>query len=66
MKKKTKKQIDSEIAAAFKIHFDRVAIPLFDIPKIYNIALQRVEKGQTSDEAVKALVPLYNELEYLK
>jgi signal transduction protein with GAF and PtsI domain len=57
--KRLQKQIDSQIEAAFKIHFDRVQIPIMDIPRIYRIAHEKIEKGMSADEAVKSISMLY-------
>jgi len=54
IKRKTKqeKQIDDEIAKAFKKHFDHVVIPLLDIPKIYDQARAAIAAGATADETL--------------
>ena len=59
MKKQTQKQIDKLIEQAFKIHFNRIQIPIMDIPRIYKIARERMEKGQTADEALLKIRELY-------
>jgi hypothetical protein len=57
--KKLDKSIDDAIEAAFKVHFDRVQIPIMDIPRIYRIARERIAKGQTANEAMLKIRELY-------
>jgi hypothetical protein len=64
--KRLQKQIDSQIEAAFKIHFDRVQIPIFDIPKIYDRARADIEAGKTADESLQALSQAYKTLNEVK
>lgn len=55
------KKRSKEISEAFKKHFDRVSIPIMDIPKIYNACEARVIGGQTPDEAMNFIRETYQE-----
>ena len=56
MKKPTKKQIEKQIEAAFSLHFNRIVIPIFDIPKIFEAARQGLALGLDLNEVMKDLV----------
>lgn len=56
-----KKEINDLIEKAFKKHFDRMTIPIMDIPKIYDRARVRILVGENSDQVLHSI-----SLEYKK
>lgn len=60
MTKKEKKQQDTEIESAFRIHFNYVEIPIMDIPKIYKRArVLMATDNYTASQAVKIIAEIY-------
>ena len=53
------KKLDDQIEASFKIHFDRVQIPIWDIPKIYKGAREVFQAGKPIDDYLKTLAETY-------
>lgn len=47
-----KSNSEKALDQAFKVHFDRVQIPIFDIPRIYSRARMLVGQGLTADQAL--------------
>jgi hypothetical protein len=62
MRRMTKtKQQDMLIESAFGKHFNRVQIPLMDIPKIYREARIALEHGMSLDNAMEVLAMTYKQ-----
>lgn len=57
--KKILKRIDSEIEAAYKVHFNCVQIPMMDIPKIYATARELILKGSSADDVLRKMAESY-------
>lgn len=57
MKKSITKKLDGEIERCFKIHFNRVQIPIMDIGTIFNKAKTEYLKadGRTIDDILKTI-----------
>ena len=61
MSVKIKKAIDKQISEAYRVHFDRVQVPMLDLPKIMDRARQHILAGENANQV------LYNlSLEYKK
>lgn len=59
---KLEKQVDTDTEKAFRVHFDRVQIPIMDIPGIYQRARVLMQKDNyTADDAVKIIAQIYKE-----
>lgn len=61
MAKKKSDELDNKIAAAWRVHGDRVQIPMMDIPKIFANARAAVADGFDLDEHLQLVAAHYKE-----